>query len=147
MMKKILSSVTVIAVMMLVLPSCNKDKRDSARLSGETYNITSLTVNGTAMTSMPTLSFDDCDIYDESCIGHWKAGDGSTADFYWQYRDGAETFEIANISSISSAATYEVINYSGIYTVVNGDKDELELSSSASTGYMGKAVTIKMARM
>ncbi|MGL4598193.1 MAG: hypothetical protein ACRCYO_11710, partial [Bacteroidia bacterium] len=56
-----------------LIAGCNKTKQASKRLSGETWKVVELTVDGVAPAELPTtLVFSDCDIYAESCKGEWK---------------------------------------------------------------------------
>ena len=62
--------------------------------------------------------------------------------FAWQFRDKGTTFEISNQSEGDDAL--QCSQLSGIYTVENESKTEYEISSSATIGYNGKKVIIKM---
>ncbi len=93
---------------------------------------------------MPTLTFDDCKIYDESCNGMWMSADGTSANFMWQFREKGDMFELSNQSKEGTVATAESIKYTGIYTVDESNKDELRLSSSQTFGNTGKMVMITM---
>lgn len=125
---------------------CNKDKKTSNRLDGETWAITSITVETAEISSLPELNFSECNIYKESCTGKWILDDIS-ADFFWQFREKGSLFEISNQSSISSIdedAIMQCMNFSGVYNVVSSTKKALEITSENTVGYNGQQVDITL---
>jgi hypothetical protein len=138
------------AVLLLFTTACNKTKKNAKLLSGETWAVSSITIDGTEASELAVLHFDDCVIYDELCSGNWINGDGhsNTADegatFYWQIREKGKVFELSNQSEDEYA--FNCSQYSGVYDIVNLDKTNMEIKSTATVGYSGKTVIIKMSQ-
>jgi len=129
--------------------SCDKDKKYSKRLAGEVWKVAELSVNGSTETDLPTLSFDKCDIYDELCNATWTNTEGGMATFIWQFNESGKKFEISNqsdsiISLANSDAMLQCYGLSGVYNVEEHKKDNMEFTSTATMGYPGKTVIIKM---
>lgn len=130
----------------MVLSSCNKDKNISGRLSGEIWDVKSISVAGVTNNDLPELTFDDCKIYKESCTANWSL-DNVEADFIWQFRDNGNTFEISNQSKVTEdleSSIIQCMNLSGIYDVTESSKTTLSITSSATIGYEGESVVIEM---
>ncbi len=135
--------------------SCNKTKSTSKKFmkAGE-WKVTELSVDGTNEDELPTWEVSDCEIYAESCMAEWKNDEGGHAEFVWQFRDKGDTFEISYQAEeeghehehdhAAEEAAAQAYNFSGIYTVVDKSKKNMEFSSSATLGYNGSAVTIKI---
>lgn len=145
----------IIAIVSIgIATSCNKTKSTSKRFikAGE-WTITELSVDGVNEDELPTWEIEDCDIYNESCYGEWMSEEGGHADFIWQFREKANTFEIsyqaeADESHEHDHASEEVAeqayNFSGEYEVVTRKKDEMEFTSENTLGYPGQTVVIKI---
>ncbi|MCU0432610.1 MAG: hypothetical protein MUC87_04050 [Bacteroidia bacterium] len=152
--KTIFASLAV--VMLLVLGACNKTKQASERISGATWKVTTLTVNGVAEEHMPNLTFEDCDIYGgASCKGDWKY-ESYHAHFIWQFREKADKFELSNQSDLEDAhgggheAEENIIqcqNFSGVYEVKERKKDVMEFTTTNAVGFPGQTVVMKLEKM
>lgn len=140
-------------VIMLVITSCDKNKQTSARLDGNTWMVTTLTVDGAPEAHPPLLTFEDCDIYaGASCKGDWTH-DSNHAHFIWQFREKAKKFEISNQSSIEDThgggheAEENIIqcqNFSGVYDVKVRKKDVMEFTTTNAVGFPGQTVVMKL---
>lgn len=146
-MKKIIIFLAI-STSALAIISCNKTKQNAKTLQGTTWNITSLIIDGVADTNFAELEFGEGNIYKEVLSGKWhNAGNshGTSAaeiSFVWQFRDKGKTFEISNQSEGDDAL--QCSQLSGVYQVENSTKTEYEFSSSATIGYNGKKVVMKM---
>jgi len=136
----------------LFFSSCNKDKKYSNELSGETWEASSLMIDGVAETALPTLEFDDCKIYKETCSGKWESeahvhGSGSAepeVSFAWQIRDKGKTLEISN--QTEGEAAVQCWQLSGVYELKRKSKTQFDLISNSTQGHPGKQVTIKLTK-
>lgn len=145
-MKKI-KQLTFLLVTLVLLSACSKDKKNANRIDGKSYKVSSISIDGANMTeSMPTLNFEDCRIFKETCNGTWIKGSESAA-FNWQFRDKGETFEISNQSQQATEATKEAIAFSGIYMVEENKKGNFRISSTNTIGHQGENVVITMTEM
>ncbi|MEM1000610.1 MAG: hypothetical protein AAGN35_26390 [Bacteroidota bacterium] len=136
-----------------LLASCNRTQITSNRLidAGE-WRVTTLTVNGTAESTLPTLEIDACDIYEATCKGEWKQGEAH-AEFAWQFRDNGDTFEInrqgeeeghEHGDESEEAVIAQCYAFSGIYSVTTRDKEVMEFTSSATLGHSGQTVVLRI---
>jgi hypothetical protein len=142
----------------VILTACNKSKKVSKRLAGETWKVVELTVDGISEEELPTLMFEDCDIYDEVCIGEWETPEEAHAEFAWQVRDKGETFELSNQSTLEDAhshggdehaaeeAVLQCQSFSGVYTITEHKRKEMQMESSSTLGFNGSKVVIKLER-
>ncbi|MEM7040567.1 MAG: hypothetical protein AAF570_26625 [Bacteroidota bacterium] len=141
------------------LVGCNKTQKFSTRLADSTWNVTELVIDGTAETNLPSLEFKVCDdIYAALCEGHWKDANGEEVEFYWQLRSSSDEFELSYVAEAEEddhghnhahgdvALSVMVSNLSGTYTYSDFSKTDITLMSSATGGYPGKVVTIKMTK-
>lgn len=154
-MKKIIVF-SLILITALVVEGCNKTKKFSKRLAGEKWTVTELSVAGINESELPVLSFNDCDIYDESCKGEWETPEHEHAEFVWQIRDKGGLFELSNQSSLDEihshsgddhAAEEAIIqcqNFSGVYTIVSSKRKSMELESQNTLGHSGQLVKMKL---
>ena len=141
-MKKLL----FILITSTIIFGCNKDKSISEQMSGETWAVVEMSINGEKQSELPILTFFECDIYDESCYASWEV-ENTKSNFIWQFRDDAKTFEISNQSQLTNAlelAIRQCMNYSGVYKVTDESETSLTVKSSITLGYEGKEVIIKM---
>lgn len=140
----------------LALAACNKTKSNSNRLmKAGTWEVTELTVDGTAQTILPDLIIEDCDIYDETCYGEWEGG-GGHAYFAWQFRDKGKIFEISrqempddhghSHGAAGLAIEQQCYEFSGVYQVDESSSTSFSFSSSSTTGFPGKKVVMKIAK-
>ena len=132
--------------MSLALISCDKNKKWSKRLAGENWAATALTINGQAEDNLPELHFDECDIYDETCTGEWMLN-GSSSAMAWQFREKASVFEISNQSELEQdidPAILQCMNMSGVYEVLESEKEKIVIRSDATYGYEGKFVEMTL---
>ncbi|MGL5891527.1 MAG: hypothetical protein ACRC3B_16675 [Bacteroidia bacterium] len=152
-MKKIHFFSTLAVVLLLVISSCNKTKQTSDRLAGNTWKVTTLTVDGTPEAHTPVLTFEDCEIYSgASCKGDWTH-DSYHAHFIWQFREKAKKFELSNQSTLEDAhgggheAEENIIqcqNFSGVYDVEVRKKDVMEFKTTNAVGFPGQTVVMKL---
>lgn len=157
-MKKVLIISTALLLLGAVT-SCNKVKSTSKKLikSGE-WKVTELSVDGINEEELPHWEIEDCEIYDESCFGEWKNDEGGHAEFVWQFREKAETFEISYQSNgheehegeeeehehdhAAEEAAEQAFNFSGTYTVKENKRNTLTFISNTTLGYQGSEVKI-----
>jgi hypothetical protein len=139
---------TAIIISIITLFSCNKTKQSAKTLQSTTWNMTALTIDGVADTNLAELEFGEGNIYKEVLTGKWHNfghSHGASApeiNFAWQFRDKGKTFEISNQSEGEDAL--QCSQLSGVYKVENSSKTEYEFGSSATIGYNGKKVVMKM---
>ena len=155
------------------LSACNKTNSFSNRLSGENWQVTKLTVDGNEEDAdhLPELHFDDCDIYDEVCMGEWYIED-EHAEFAWQFNDNGESLTISNQSEAEHdhdddhgdddhgddhnhdhgeeeehvEPVDQCQELSGTYTVEEMTRSAMKISSNAVIGHDGETVTIEFER-
>lgn len=149
-MKKIVSFTAILlSLLMFSATGCNKTKRNTNLLGGESWTVTTLTVDGTAQAEIPTLSFSECDPYNEVCTGEWLHELGHHALFSWQFRNKGKTFEISNQSTLEDAhgagheAEENILqcqNFSGVYEVTERSKKKMQFRSTAVLGFPGQTV-------
>lgn len=141
-----MKNLLLLSLISIIALSCNKNKKFSKRLSGESWSINEITIDGDKQEDLATLTFNECDIYKDNCFASWEV-DGDKANFVWQFRDKAKVFEISNQSELSDdleLAIRQCINYSGIYNVTNDSKTSLTIKSSSTIGYENEEVIIKI---
>jgi hypothetical protein len=151
-MKKVILMLSAVAL----FTSCNKTRVNSNRFSGEIWKVVSITVNGVAedQDHLPVFEFEDCDIYEEVCMGHWVLNN-EDAHFAWQFTDNGETLTISNQSESSHEHEHEddyqhmdpveqCQNFSGSYVVVVSKRKSMEISSTETIGYPGAEVLIEL---
>jgi hypothetical protein len=143
-------------ISLICFSACNKTKRNSARLmKAGRWEVTELTVDGTAQPVLPELIIDDCDIYDETCYGEWEGG-GGHAYFAWQFRDKGETFELSrqimpeddghSHGEAGLEMEQQCYDFSGVYQVDESSSTAFTFSSSATSGFSGKKVVMKLVK-
>jgi hypothetical protein len=155
-MKKNTLFASMALCLLLVLGACNKTKQASERLSGATWKVTTLSVDGVAEEHFPTLTFEECDIYGgASCKGDWTH-DSYHAHFVWQFREKGKKFELSNQSDLEDThgggheAEENIIqcqNFSGVYEVKERKKDVMEFTTTNALGFPGQTVVMKLEKM
>lgn len=149
-MKKLLLLSVVVT---LGFSGCNKTKTYSKRLSGETWSVVKLTINGEDETDhLPQLTFSDCDICAEVCTGEWML-EGEHAEFAWQFDEKGQKFTVSNQSEATHEHEHEeghvepidqCQDLSGSYDVVKMTRKTMQLSSSTTVGYHGTEVEMEL---
>lgn len=163
-MKRIL---ILVAVASFSLSACNKTNSFSNRLSGEIWEVSKLTIDGDEEEAdhLPELHFEDCDIYDEVCMGEWYIED-EHAEFAWQFNDNGESFTISNQSEAEHDHDHgddhdhdhgdeekhiepvdQCQELSGTYTVEEMTRSVMKISSNSVIGHDGETVTIELKRV
>jgi hypothetical protein len=153
-MKKTLILLALVSIG--ILTACNKTKQSSSRLmKGGRWEVTELTVDGTAQTVLPDLIIEDCDIYDETCYGEWEGG-GGHAYFAWQFRDKGKVFELSRQNmpeddghshgAAGLAMEQQCYDFSGVYQVEESSSTAFTFTSSSTAGFSGKKVVMKLAK-
>jgi hypothetical protein len=152
--------ITVIfaAVAFFSVSSCNKTKTTSNRFmeAGE-WNVTELSVDGINQEELPIWEIEECDLYNESCFAEWKNEEGGHAEFIWQFREKANTFEISHQAKedehegeeheddhAAEEAAEQAYNFSGVYTVIENSKTAMEFTTTSAIGFVGNSVKIKI---
>ena len=141
-----MKKLSFILIISLLVFSCNKNKKFSKRLAGETWTVVEITIDSDKQEDLPSLTFNECDIYKDNCYASWKLDD-SSSNFIWQFREKAKKFEISNQSELTTdleLAVRQCINFSGVYDVTVNSKTSLTLNSSSTVGYDGEEVIIKI---
>ena len=145
-MKKII----YILIAAAFLTACSKTKKYSKRLAGEEWTAKSVTIDGQATDEHFVLAFDDCDIYEELCMGTWESEEGHAhgteeeVRFVWQFREKGKVFQLSNQTEGHEAV--QASSFSGIYDVMEMDKEHFKITSASTVGYLGKKVEIVMER-
>lgn len=154
-MKQIILYLPLVAVL---ATGCNKTKSFSNRLSGETWAVTKLTIDGEEEESdhFPTLEFADCDIYEEVCEGHWML-EGEEAHFAWQFDERGSLFTISNQSTAEHDHDHEheddaehehadpvdqCQDLSGTYDVEEMKRSTMTIKSTSTVGHEGEEVML-----
>lgn len=170
---KTYSSILILAV--ILLTACNKTNRFSNRLAGETWKITSITVGGEAEEAehLAELQFEDCDIYDETCMGEWML-EGEHAEFAWQFNENGDKFTLSNQSEAEhdhdhdhegddhdhdhegddhdhdhgheheADAVTQCQEFSGTYDVDEMKRNTMIIKSTETIGHPGEEVVIEL---
>lgn len=157
-MKRIL----ILVLVATGLVACNKTNSFSKRLSGETWTVTKLTIDGVEEEEdhLPELEFSDCDIYDEVCMGEWHIED-EHAEFAWQFNENGDKFIISNQSEAEHDHDHDhdhdhgdeeehvepidqCQDLSGTYDVDEMKRKTMKITSSALIGYEGELVEIEL---
>lgn len=151
-MKTLVKKSVIIILSLVTIASCNKTKKYSNRMGGYKWELTSLTINGTEVTTKPVLLFKDCDIYKETCEGSWILNEDGRASFVWQFNNKGQKLEIANqtdhVHGIADVkAAEQCIEYSGIYDVVESKRQSITIKTNMANGHKNKDVVIKMQRL
>jgi hypothetical protein len=144
--------------------SCNKTNSLSKRLSGETWKVTSLLIDGEIEEEdhLPEFTFDECDIYDEVCMAEWHIED-EHAEFAWQFDEKGTIFTISNQTTAEHDHDHEeeeeeheeelvepvdqCQDLSGTYDVDEMDNKVMKISSNATIGHDGVMVVIELERV
>lgn len=151
-MKHIKQYSHAIAVLLIsiLFAACNKTKQHSKWLTGETWHVNEITIDGNNFGILPKLSFDDCDIYDEICFGTLQFEDAGVANFAWQVRQKGSIFELSDqtqtVDESNEAAVSFSSSFSGIFNINAINKKSMELESKNCKRYAGKTVIIKLKR-
>lgn len=156
---KTATRIAAIGALVFGLTACNKTQSTSNRLiDGGMWNVTELTVNGVGEDELPMWEIDDCEIYDESCVGEWMNDEGGHAEFVWQFRDKGDTFEISyqaeedghghvhELDHADEEVAAQAYGFSGIYEVTARDKDRMQFQSTAAIEHPGETVIITIAK-
>jgi len=153
----------LVAVASFGLSACNKTNSFSNRLSGEIWEVSKLTIDGDEEEAdhLPELHFEDCDIYDEVCMGEWYIED-EHAEFAWQFNDNGESFTISNQSEAEHDHDHDhdhgdeeehvepvdqCQELSGTYTVEEMTRSVMKISSNSVIGHDGETVTIELKKV
>lgn len=151
---KTLKIISLSMAIVLGFAACNKTKTNSKRLmkAGE-WKVTELSVDGSNEAELPSLEIEDCDIYEQSCMGEWMNDEGGHAEFVWQFREKGKTFEISYQAEDGHAhahdhaaeeAAAQAYAFSGVYEVVESKSKEMQFQTTSALGHAGKAVVIKI---
>jgi hypothetical protein len=136
--------------LLLITTACNKTKQHSKWLTGETWKVSSISIDAQPFDLLPTLTFDDCDIYDEICFGSLKTEGEGTASFAWQIRNKGTEFELSdqtqNVDESNEEAVSFSSSFSAVYTINESTKKEMEIESSTCLRYPGKKVIIRLSK-
>ena len=147
---KLYPFVLLMLTVAIISGACNKTKQHSKWLTGETWKVNELSIDGTPFDILPTLSFDDCDIYDEICFGTLQVEDAGVANFAWQVREKGSIFELSDQTENADESNEESVSFSssfsGVYQVNDADKKSMELESQTCKRYPGKTVIIKLTK-
>ncbi|MDX1651085.1 MAG: hypothetical protein R3277_01250 [Brumimicrobium sp.] len=132
--------------------ACDKNKRASKRLMRPgTWNVVELSVDGANLSPLPVWQVNDCDIYDTSlCTSSWIL-EGIESQFYWQFNDKAERFNISRVVDTADCSDFyteeveqQTYNFSGAYKVIESKRKRKEFESYSTLGYPGKKVVIRL---
>ena len=149
---KTLKIISLSMAILIGFASCNKTKVNSKRLikAGE-WKVTELSVDGSNEAELPSWEIEDCDIYEQSCMGEWMNDEGGHAEFVWQFREKGKTFEISYQADEDHAhdhaaqeAAAQAYAFSGVYEVVGRKTKEMQFHTTSALGHAGKAVVIKI---
>ena len=130
----------------IFLLSCNKDRKISNSIDGETWVVTEIIVGNLSQSDLPSLQFDECKIYKETCNASWALG-LTAANFAWQFREKGNLFEISNQSVLTEdrePAIIQCTNFSGVYEVLEKDKSNMKISSTSTVGYSDTEVLLTL---
>jgi hypothetical protein len=135
---------------LIIITSCNKTKQHSKWLTGETWQVNTVTIDGQPFDLLPALSFDDCDIYDEICFGNLSIENKGAARFAWQIREKGKIFELSDQTQNKDESNEEAVSFSssfsGVFNVSEVDKKNMALESQNCKRYPGKKVVIKLTK-
>jgi hypothetical protein len=147
---KLYTFVLFILTVAIVSGGCNKTKQHSKWLTGQTWIVNEVSIDGVSFGLLPKLNFDDCDIYDEICFGTLQIENAGVANFAWQVREKGSVFELSdqteNVNESNEEAVSFSSSFSGIYTVNNANKKNMELESNNCKRYPGKKVILKLSK-
>lgn len=147
---KLYISALLMFTILIISAACNKTKQHSKWLTGETWVVNEVSIDGSPFDLLPKLNFDDCDIYDEICSGTLEIENDGVANFAWQVREKGSIFELSdqteNVNESNEEAVSFSSSFSGIYNVNNADKKSMELESNNCKRYPGKKVIIKLSK-
>jgi hypothetical protein len=149
-MKKSGRYTATVAFLAFAFFGCNKTSFYTNRLGDAEWSAQELSVEGVNQAELPSWDLSDCDPYEESCTGDWEIHGGKSS-FIWQFRESAKKFEISNQSVTTGShsldeAVIQCQQFSGVYDVVESEKDEMEFTSTKTLGFPGKKVVIKITR-
>jgi hypothetical protein len=147
---KLSSFVLLILTIGIISSACNKTRQHSKWLTGQTWVVNEVSIDGSSFDLLPKLNFDDCDIYDEICFGTLQIENDGVANFAWQVREKGSIFELSdqteNVNQSNEEAVSFCSSFSGIYNVNNADKKSMELESNNCKRYPGKKVILKLSK-
>jgi hypothetical protein len=142
-------------IFLLILSSCNKEKRNSNKLmKGEVWEVKLISVDGEDKQVYGKWSIEtDVDIYDTVPRTEWKFSD-QDAVFEWQFDDKGKSFHLQYVQLCEESAgdqldalDYQTYALSGKYEVERHGKNKMEYKSTATLGYTGKTVEISIQRV
>jgi hypothetical protein len=140
----------LILAVAIIAVACNKTKQHSKWLTGETWKVNEITIDGQSFASLPIMSFNDCDIYDEICFGNIQVEGDGMASFAWQVREKGSIFELSdqteNVDESNEESVSFCSSFSGVYNINDISKKEMELQSDNCLRYPGKKVVIKLSK-
>jgi hypothetical protein len=147
---KLSTLVLLILTIGIISSACNKTRQHSKWLTGQTWVVNEVSIDGSPFDLLPKLNFDDCDIYDEICFGTLHFENDAVANFAWQVREKGCIFELSdqteNVNQSNEEAVSFCSSFSGIYNVNNADKISMELESNNCKRYPGKKVILKLSK-
>jgi hypothetical protein len=158
-MKKVIIVLSAFAM----FTACSKTRINSNRFSGEVWKVVSISVDGEAeeQDHFQTFEFEDCDNFEEVCMGHWVIG-AEDAHFAWQFNDNGETLTFSNQSEMDHEHDHDhehdvddddhhhvnpieqCQDFSGTYLVESSKRRSMKLSSTETIGYPGIEVVIEL---
>jgi hypothetical protein len=149
-MKRIRLYALAIIAFSIISTACNKTKQHSKWLTGETWKVNEVSIDGAGFDILPQLTFDNCNIYDEICFGTLQIENSGAASFAWQVREKGTIFELSDQSQTVDENNEDAVSFSssfsGVYKVNDADKKNLEIESDNCKRYPGKKVILKLSK-
>jgi hypothetical protein len=147
---KLYPFVLLMLTVAIISGACNKTKQHSKWLTGETWKVNEVSIDGAPFDLLPKLNFDDCAIYDEICFGTLQIENDGVANFAWQVREKGSIFEFSdqteNVNESNEEAVSFSSSFSGIFNVNSANKNSMELESTNCKRYPGKKVIFKLSK-
>lgn len=143
--------IVTILLLGIIVISCNKDKQASKRFikSGE-WEITKITIADSSVSNLPIWTIQECDIYEDLCVGDWKL-DGNSSSFYWQFNDKSKEFVLSRVIAPEDCedfytveAEQQTFKFSGSYKVIETSKSKKIFESTSTLGFEGEKVVIEI---
>ena len=148
-MKKYSKIIIAVFSIAVLVTSCNKTKSTSKRFmkAGE-WNVTELSVDGVNQEELPHWVIDDCDIYEESCIGSWQNDEGGATDFVWQVTNEGGSFIISRqgpdegLEHADEEMATQCFEFSGTYDIAENKKTMMKFTSTTLDAFSGQSAII-----
>jgi len=147
--------ILVLAILMVTVMSCNKEKRYSTKLmKGQKWEVKDINVAGNSLNTFGVWNItQDISIYDTIPQVLWIS-DTTNAIFNWQFQNKGKVFQLNYVQQCSecngdelSTLDYTAYDITGTYDVEHHGRNKMEFISKQTIAYPNQDVHIFIERI